>query len=152
VPTPLPPVVHAAKQRPPTIGPVWRYAPVVAISDVSVYVDVKHVVAEPVPVAAVSAPEAMPKPPAPAVIVAVANVAPVVEPPKPKPVPVVVVAEKAPEPAPAPAKPTAEVAAAPAVAEPAGSGTQWFDYVGIFALATIIGGAILFFNRERQTV
>ncbi len=162
VPTPLPPVVHTAKVRPPHLGPVWRIAPVIPVTDVVEYV-APAVEASPAPVAdaapVVEAPRA--SLPAPAVVVAVANIAPAVEaaqpaaaafaaPPKPAPV---VVAEKAPAAPPvAPAKPAATPpvsVAAPAVVETA-PGIPWLDYLGVIALAAIVGGTIFFVARERR--
>jgi outer membrane biosynthesis protein TonB len=172
VPTPLPPVVHMTKVRPPYIGPVWRFAPIVAVdgteenSATSVAEETESLPAPATEIAVASTPEPPP-------VVAEAKAAPVeqaapvpaVEPvptpivaaePEPpveaKPAPVVV-AQKAPEPPPGPVAKPAPVAApavAPTVAEPPASGAPWLDYLGVFALAAVVAGTIFFFARERR--
>jgi hypothetical protein len=144
VPTPLPPVIHTAKVRPPYIGPAWRFAPVAAVVDVAGE-DADPTPAESPAVAEVT-PETLP-PPEKTTEVAAARTPP----PALAPAPVVVaqteVAAPVSEPAPVapPPPPTAPIAG-PAVT-PTGS---WLDYVGVLALAAIIAATIFFVARERR--
>ncbi len=162
VPTPLPPVIHTTKIRPPYLGPAWRTAPAVVsytpapeaepTGQAPKAVAVAPPAAEP-PAEKVVAAEPTPAPVKLAPVVAPAPAVQTPTPPKPTPA---VVAQKAPDapaaatppPAPKPvAPPTAPAATAqPAVAE--GAGLPWGQIVLGVLFTAAVAGAIFFLGRR----